>query len=418
MTMPGLQAADGAGPLYPWRMSDTRANQFRFAGRSLDPVLRELRVDGEVRDTEPKVFDLIEYLLRNRERVVSKTELQEKLWPNVIVTEASLSRTVMKARRVLDDNAGEPEVIRTIPRRGFRFVANVREPVASVFLAEGLSDVNFVASGDVHIAWRTLGDGPQDLLFAPGFVSHLDFRYRIREVADFDIQLAAGRRLITFDKRSVGLSDRIGSPPTLEATVDDIRAVLDAAGTKKAIIFAVSESGPAVCEFAARYPERVEALILFGTFAKGEQADDYPHMPGPRMYQAWLDDLIANWGGPASLEYFAPSHADDPQVQDGWARYLRAAASPGIIRFILEELARIDVRECLPRIQCPTLVLHREGDRMIWLSAGEDLAARIPGAKFVALPGRDHWWFLGDAQAVLDHTLAFIATVNEKAPAG
>lgn len=221
-------------------MTNPGASRYSFAGRTLDPVRRELRVGNEIRDTEPKVFDLIEYLLRNRERVVSKDELQRKLWPNVIVTEASLSRTIMKARRVLGDNAEEPEVIRTVPRRGFRFVASVREPVDSVFLAEGLSDVHFVASDNVHIAWRTLGEGPGDLLFATGFVSHLDFRYRIREVADFDMQLAAKRRLITFDKRSVGLSDRIGSPPTLEATVADIKAVLDAAGSQRTVIFAVS----------------------------------------------------------------------------------------------------------------------------------------------------------------------------------
>ncbi len=389
-------------------MSPPGANSYRFAGRTLDPVLRELRIGDELRDVEPKVFDLIEYLLKNRERVVSKDELQETLWPGVIVTEASLSRTVMKARKALGDPAHEPEVIRTVPRKGFRFVANVRAPAASVFLAAGLSDVHFVRSGDVHIAWRTLGDGPQDIFFAPGFVSHLDFRYRIQEVADFDSQLAVGRRVITFDKRSVGLSDRIGRPPNLEDTVADMKAVLDAAGSKTAVIFAVSESGPAACQLATRYPDRVSALILFGTFAKGSQSDDYRHMPGAKLYQAWLDELIRNWGGPASLEFFAPSIADDPTVQDGWARYLRAAASPGIIRGILESLAEIDVRECLGAIQCPTLVLHREGDRMIRVGAGRDLADRIPGAQFVSLSGADHWWFVGDQQAVLEPVKLFM----------
>jgi pimeloyl-ACP methyl ester carboxylesterase len=280
-------------------------------------------------------------------------------------------------------------------------VANIRAPASSVFLAAGLSDVHFVRSGDVHIAWRTLGDGPKDIFFAPGFVSHLDFRYRIQEVADFDSRLAEGRRVITFDKRSVGLSDRIGQPPRLEDTVADMKAVLDAAQSDKAVIFAVSESGPAACELAARYPDRVAALILFGTFAKGTRAEDYAHMPDSKQHQAWLDALIANWGGPASLEYFAPSIADDPTARDGWARYLRSAASPGIIRGILEALAEIDVRDCLSAIQCPTLVLHRNGDRMIRIGAGRDLAERIPGANFVELTGDDHWWFIGDQQEVL-----------------
>ena len=140
-------------------MSPPGANSYRFAGRSLDPVLRELRVGGDVRDVEPKVFDLIEYLMKNHERVVTKDELQQALWPNVVVTEASLSRTVMKARKVLDDPANEPQVIRTVPRKGFRFVANVRAPASTVFLADGLSDVHFVRNGDVHIAWRTLQSG-------------------------------------------------------------------------------------------------------------------------------------------------------------------------------------------------------------------------------------------------------------------
>ena len=382
-------------------MNPSGAHSYRFAGRSLNPVLRELRVADDIREVEPKVFDLIEYLMNNRDRVVSKDELQEALWPGVVVTEASLSRTVMKARKALDDPAHAPEVIRTVARKGFRFVANVRAPASTVFLAEGLSDVHFVRSGDVHIAWRTLGDGSDDILFAPGFVSHLDFRYRIQEVADFDVKLSTGRRLITFDKRSVGLSDRIGQPPRLEDTVADMKAVLDAASSQKAVIFAVSESGPAACQLAARYPDRVSALILFGTFAKGAQSEDYPHMPGSKLYQAWLDELIRNWGGPASLEFFAPSIADDPTVQDGWARYLRSAASPGIIRGILEALAEIDVRDCLDAIQCPTLVLHRDGDRMIRQSAGRDLAERIPGAEFVSLSGPDHWWFVGDQQALL-----------------
>lgn len=409
MTNPPRTAQTGAMARYSCAMSQPSANSYRFAGRSLDPILRELRVGDTIREAEPKVFDLIEYLMKNRDRVVSKNELQEQLWPGVVVTEASLSRTIMKARKVLDDPAQEPEIIRTVPRKGFRFIANVRAPASTVFLADGLSDVHFVRNGDVHIAWRTLGDGPGDILFASGFVSHLDVRYRIQEIADFDVQLAAGRRLITFDKRSVGLSDRIGQPPTLEDTVSDMRAVLDAAKSDRVVIFAVSESGPAACEFAARYPDRVAGLILFGTFAKGSKSDDYPHMPGTNLYSSWLEELISNWGGPASLELFAPSIADDPTVQDGWARYLRAAASPGIIRGVLEALADIDVRERLSGIKCPTLVMHREGDQMIRLAAGQDLAGRIPDAQFVALPGPDHWWFVGNGRAVLDQIQQFLA---------
>ena len=383
-------------------MSIPSPNNFRFSGRTLDPDTRELRVGDSARETEPKVFDLIEYLLRHRDRVVSKDELQEALWPGVVVTETALSRTVMKARKALDDDAHEPRIIRTVPRKGFRFIAEVREPGSSVFLVDGLSDVHFARNGDVQIAWRTIGNGKPDILFAPGFVSHLDLRYRIREVADFDAQLARGRRLISFDKRGVGLSDRIGRVPTSEDIVDDMRAVLDAAGAEKAIIFAVSESGPAACLLAAQYPERVAALILYGTYAKGLKSDDYPYMASRKSYDAWLAHLIDNWGGPASMELFTPSYADDPEYRAGWARYLRAAATPGSVRGILEVARDIDVRDELQNISCPTLVLHRTGDRLIDWRAGRDMAAAIPNSKFIALEGNDHWWFVGDPQSVLD----------------
>lgn len=389
-------------------MEPISATSYRFGDRSLDPVQREIRVGGELREAEPKVFDLIEYLLKNRDRVVSKDELQDKLWPGIVVTEASLSRAVMKARKVLDDHAHEPEIIKTVPRKGFRFVAEVREPAGTVFLADGLSDVHFVENDGLHIAWRTLGEGPTDLFFAPGFVSHLDTRYRIREVAAFDSRLARGRRLITFDKRSVGLSDRIGKPPTIDDTVSDMLAVLNAARSKRTVIFGVSESGPAACLFAARYPERVSALILYGTFARGLKSDDYPHMATREVYDRWLNRLIAEWGGPSSLELFAPSIAHDPAARDGWARYLRSAATPGTIRGIFEVLRDIDVRSNLRDIQCPTLVIHRRDERLIRSSAGADLAERIPGARYAELEGQDHWWFVGDAQSVLDTIESFL----------
>jgi pimeloyl-ACP methyl ester carboxylesterase/DNA-binding winged helix-turn-helix (wHTH) protein len=383
---------------------------FRFAARALDLDKRELWVDAAVRETEPKVFDLIAYLLEHRDRVVSKDELQKVLWPDIVVTEASLSRTIMKARKALDDDAHAPKIIRTVPRKGFRFIADVQKPDDSVFLLSGLSDVNFVRSGDIHIAWRTIGDGSPDILFAPGFVSHLDLRYRTQQVADFDAHLAHGRRLITFDKRGVGLSDRIVQAPTIDDTVCDMLAVLDAAESERAIIFAVSESGPAACQFAAKYPERISALILYGTFAKGLKDDAYPYMPSRKTHDAWLEHLVNHWGGPASLELFAPSHANNQMYKDGWARYLRAAATPGGVKAILECARDLDVRDTLPKIQCPTLVMHRTGDKLIDWRAGRDMAAAIPNSKFIALDGNDHWWFVGDWRSVLDAMQPYLDT--------
>ena len=378
----------------------------------LDLDRRELMVNGDTRDVEPKVFDLIVYLLTHRDRVVSKEELQESLWPEVVVTEASLSRTVMKARKALDDDAHEPQVIRTLPRRGFRFVAPIEEERPTVFALDDLSDVHFVQNGDVHIAWRTVGHGSPDILFCPGFVSHLDFRYRIQDVADFDARLAKGRRLISFDKRGIGLSDRIGYPPAMEHTVEDMKAVLDDAQAQDVILLAVSESGPAACMFAARYPERVRGLIMYSTFVKAVKSDDYPYAYSREVFDNWLNSLVSEWGGPASLELFAPSAVNDEQFRDGWARYLRAAATPGSIKGVLEVLRDTDVRDVLPEIQCPTLVLHRKGDRLVYWKAGRDMAERIPGARFLALEGDDHWWFVGDSESVLLPMLEFIESLQ------
>jgi len=360
---------------------------FRFADRALDPDKRELWVGDTVHAAEPKVFDLIAYLLEHRDRVVSKNELQEALWPNMVVTEASLSRTIMKARKALNDDAQDPQIIRTVPRKGFRFIADVREPADSVFLIDDLSDVHFVRSDDAHIAWRTIG-GALDILFTPGFVSHLDLRYRVRLIADFDAQLARGRRVITYDKRGVGLSDRVAQAPTIEDSVRDMQAVLDAANSQRVILFAIGESGPAACQFAAQHPERVTALILYGTFAKGTRDDNYPHMPSRKMHDTWQAHLIDNWGGPASLGLFAPSHALDPMYRDAWARYLRSATTPGGMKSILKTMRDCDVRHALPNIRCPTLVMHRTGDKLVDWRAGRDLAAAIPDSEFIALDGR------------------------------
>jgi pimeloyl-ACP methyl ester carboxylesterase/DNA-binding winged helix-turn-helix (wHTH) protein len=374
-----------------------------FGSCELDLARRELRVHGKLSEMEPKAFDLLAYLITERERVVSHNELMDVLWPDVIVTEAALARTIMKARKAVGDDARVQGVIKTLSKRGYRFVAELASAQADEDSGDpaGLSPVHFARSGDLHIAWRTLGEGRPDILFVPGFVSHLDLRYRIDMVANFDVQLSRFGRVISFDKRGVGLSDRIGYPPNVEQTVEDMAAVLDAAGSEQVILFGVSESGPATALFATRYPQRTRAVIMYGAFAKGTRSDDHPWGLSRRGYDAWLDQMIADWGGPASVEYFAPSMANNEEFRNGWARYLRAAATPGSIRAILEVLRDIDVRELLPEIQAPTLVLHRRGDRVARAGAGADMAARIPGAEFHLLEGDDHWWFLGDSQAIL-----------------
>jgi pimeloyl-ACP methyl ester carboxylesterase len=323
----------------------------------------------------------------------------------------------MKARRVVGDDARRQAVIRTVPRRGYRFVAPLGEDRGRPFdplriEPEGLSPVHFVRSGDVHVAWRTLGEGPQDLLIAPGFVSHLDLRYRVRPVANFDARLARSARVIVFDKRGVGLSDRVSQPPTLDQMVADMLGVLDAAGAARATVLGVSESGPAAALLAARHPERVRGLILYGSFAKGSRSEEYSFRPSPEAYRRWLDEVVQGWGGPSSIELFAPGVADNEDFREGWARYLRAAAGPAGVRAILEALLDIDVHEELARIRVPTLVLHRRGDRVIRFEAGEDLARRIPGARLCLLEGDAHLWFVGDVDSILTEIEGFLASLD------
>jgi len=379
----------------------------RFLDCEIDLAARELHRGGRRVRLEPKVFDLLALLLAHQDRVVTKDEVQDALWPGVVVTEASLDRSVMKARRAVGDDARRQGVIRTVPKHGYRFVATLSPDAPRPFdplriEPEGLSPVRFAVSDGAHIAWRTLGEGPPDILSAPGFVSHLDMRYRVRPVVRLDTELARHARLISFDKRGVGLSDRVSEPPALEQTVADMLAVLDAAGSERALLWGVSESGPACALFAATHPERTLGLVLYGTFAKGIRSDDYPWLPPREVYERWVDSIVSEWGGPASIELFAPSEAQDPEVREAWARYLRAAATPTGMRAILKAMSEIDVREVLPRIRVPTVVLHRRDDRLVRAGAGEDLARRIPGARFRLMEGDAHWWFVGDTRPIIE----------------
>ena len=386
----------------------------RFLDCEIDLATREVQRAGARTRPEPKVFDLLALLLAHRDRVVSKDEIQAALWTGVVVTEASLERTVMKARRAVGDDARRQAVIRTVPKHGYRFVAPLATGAPRPFdplriEPDGLSPVRFAQSDGAHIAWRTLGEGPIDLLVAPGFVSHLDLRYRVRPVVALDVALARHARLICFDKRGVGLSDRVSTPPTLSQTVRDMAAVLDAAGSRRAVLFGVSESGPAAALFAASHPERVAGLALYGTFAKGIRGDDYPWLPPRDVYDQWVDSIVREWGGPASIELFSPSEARDPEIREAWARYLRAAATPSGMRAILEAMREIDVRDALGGIRVPTVVLHRQGDLLVRSGAGEDLARRIPGARFRLLAGDAHWWFAGDTAPIIEEIRGLLA---------
>jgi pimeloyl-ACP methyl ester carboxylesterase len=272
----------------------------------------------------------------------------------------------------------------------------------------------YARSGDVNIAYQVIGDAPLDLVFVMGWVSHLEYFWREPSFARFLLRLASFARLILFDKRGTGLSDRvpINELPTLEQRMDDVRAVMDAVGSERAALCGVSEGGPMCSLFAATYPEKTLALVMIGTYAKRIRDEDYPWAPTPEHRQQFFEEMREQWGGPVGLEERAPSVAEDPQFRQWWATYLRMGASPGAALALTQMNAEIDVRQVLPSIRVPTLVIHRTEDQCLKVEEGRYVAERIPGARYVELPGRDHLPFVGDQDAILDEVEEFLTGVR------
>ncbi|MCL4814726.1 MAG: alpha/beta fold hydrolase [Vicinamibacteraceae bacterium] len=269
-------------------------------------------------------------------------------------------------------------------------------------------ETRYALSGDVNIACQVVGEGPVDLVFVMGWVSHLDCFWTSPLFSRFLLRLASFTRLILFDKRGTGLSDRVAELPTLEQRMDDVRAVMEAVGSSRAVLLGVSEGGPMCSLFAATYPEKTLALVTIGTYAKRIWAPDYPWAPTPEERERFLTVIRDQWGGPVGIEDRAPTLAADPEFRAWWSTYLRMGASPGAALQLTRMNAEIDVRQVLPTIRVPTLVLHRVDDRCLRVEEGRYFAARIPGARLVELPGSDHLPFVGDQDAMLDEIEAFV----------
>lgn len=269
--------------------------------------------------------------------------------------------------------------------------------------------VRFANGPHGPVAYTRLGRGREALVVMPGFVSHIEIGWEHPGVRRALLRLAQRFTVIVFDRRGVGLSERIGQDGTVASTAGDVLSILDDAGFGKAWLFGSSEGGPAAIRLAALHPERVAGLVLFGAMARGSQDADYPWALPREAYDAWMRALVAQWGGPADIATFAPSRADDTWTRAWWARLLRHAASPASLRAVLTGLRDADVRGLLARVDCPTLVMHRRGDRAVRFAAGEFLAAGIGGARFLPLDGNCHWWWVEDADAVIEALLDFTA---------
>ena len=272
------------------------------------------------------------------------------------------------------------------------------------------AETRYARSGDIHIAYQFVGQGPLDIVYVPGWVSHVELMWEEPDLASFLRCLATFSRLITFDKRGTGLSDRVPNEqlPTLEERMDDLRAVMNAVGLERAALFGVSEGGNMCALFAATHPERTTALITFGCFAKRIWSPDYPWAPTPEKREQEYELVEREWGKLMDLSRYIPSKMGDEAFARRLATYLRRAASPGAAVALLRMNTQIDIRHVLPAIRVPTLVLHRIGDQDSNVEEGRWIAARIPGARFVELPGDDHLPWVGDQDAILGEIQEFL----------
>jgi len=268
----------------------------------------------------------------------------------------------------------------------------------------------YARSGDSHIAYQVVGDGPIDLVFVPQFWSHLDFQWEEPRLARFLRRLSSFARLILFDKRGCGLSDPVPltSALTLEEWGDDVRAVMDAANSPRAALLAHSGGGPMAILFAATFPERTAALTLLDSYPRLAQAPGYPHGVSGSWVKGFLQLTERDWGTGRALDYSAPSVSQDAAFKEWWARFERVSASPGAALAIAGMLAAVDVRQVLPSIQAPTLVIHRKDHPFLPVAQARDLTESIPAARLVEVPGRDHPFFLGDTELLLDSIAEFV----------
>jgi pimeloyl-ACP methyl ester carboxylesterase/class 3 adenylate cyclase len=275
-----------------------------------------------------------------------------------------------------------------------------------------MPETRYAKSGDVHIAYQVVGDGPMDLVLVPGFTSHLDMAWE-PPMEHVTQRLASFSRLILFDKRGTGLSDPIDEPPPLEVRMDDVRAVMDAAGSERAALLGNSEGGAMALLFAATYPERTRALVTWGAMARTTYAPDYAFAPTYEAYSESASELILPyWGGDMAAEMYTPSRADDSTLRAWQAKQGRLGASPGMLLKIVAMYLDVDVREAAATVAVPTLVIHAHGDYIVNVRHGRWLAEHIPGAKYVELPGIDHFIWITDPDRVIDEIQEFLTGVR------
>ena len=262
-------------------------------------------------------------------------------------------------------------------------------------------ETRYTNAGSVTIAYQILGSGPVDIVLVPGWVSNIDIFWEEPRVARFLRRIASYSRLILFDKRGTGMSDRVTDTPTLEERIEDVQAVMDAVGSKRATLIGYSEGGPMCALFAATHPKMVRGLVMIGSYPRRTRSEDFPFGPDEAEAQVFIDGISANWGRPYGIEARAPSLADEPAFRAWWARFLRMSASPAAAVAMTRANAEIDVRHVLPSVRAPTLLIHARHDRVMPIEFSRYMAGMIPGAKLLEYDGVDHLPWADGAETIL-----------------
>jgi DNA-binding winged helix-turn-helix (wHTH) protein/alpha-beta hydrolase superfamily lysophospholipase len=395
----GLEPSDGGAEV-----------QFLFTDHVLDIDRRELRRGAGLIAVEPQVFDLLVYLLQSRDRVVSKDDLIASVWQGRIVSESTLTSRINAARKAVGDSGEDQQLIRTIPRKGFRFIGAVTErdnpsapaasatpqpPTAPSVLRQ---DIHFcVASDNVRIAYAEVGQGPP-LVKTANWLNHLEYDWESPIWSHLLHALASEYRLIRYDERGNGLSDWEAKDVSFEAFVQDLESVIDASTLDRFPLLGISQGCAVSIAYAVRYPERVTRLVLFGGFARGMLKRG--KIENIEQFDALMTLVRHGWGqeNPAFRQIFTSQFIPGGTVEQvQWFNDLqRITTSPENAVRIMQAMAGIDVTDLLPRVKVPTLVLHCRNDARVQFEEGRRIAAGIPGARFVALEGSNHIILEGD----------------------
>ncbi len=266
----------------------------------------------------------------------------------------------------------------------------------------------YARSGDVNIAYRVLGDGPVDIVLSTGLISHVEVFFEEPGLVRFFERMGQFARVVLMDRHGTGLSDPLDGPRSVDDEAKDVLAVLDAVGVERAALMAYTTSGPLMATVAARYPERVSALVMYATVARAISAPGYDWTHTAEERRERMTELLGHWGTGDNLDNVAPTHADDDRMRAWLGRLERLSASPGAMRNLTANFEQVDVRHLLDTIRVPTLILHRTGDRLIDVRHSRYLAQTIPGARYVELPGEDSLLSAGDTEAVIGEVEEFL----------